>query len=153
MENNPFKTINDKLDKLQYSFDELQNNSDKVSFEPDLLNVKQASEFLNQAEGTLYNNALKGTIPSYKKFGKRYFLKSELLEWIKKGKHKAHEELTDEVNNTLQGQKKKTKTQKQIEQIAQHNKKKGQRSKELLNAPSKEQNKDTDFSNIEKGEE
>ncbi|WP_339651155.1 helix-turn-helix domain-containing protein [uncultured Maribacter sp.] len=151
MENNPFKTINDKLDMLQYSFNELQNNSDVLPLETDLLDVKQASKFLKQSEGTLYNNALKGTIPSYKKFGKRYFLKSELLEWIKNGKHKTRGQIAEDVNNVLSGQKKVTKTERQIEQINQHNKKKGQRNKEPLNAPSKEQGKDTDFSNIENG--
>lgn len=152
MEKNPFKTLNDKLDKLQYSFDELQNNSvNTIPDEPDLLDVKQASKFLKQSEGTLYNNALKGTIPSYKKFGKRYFLKSELLEWIKKGKHKTRGQIAEEVNDTLQGQKKKTK--RQAEKIGRQRKKRGQSSKEPFNAPSKEQNKDTDFSNIEKGEE
>ena len=106
MENNPFKTLNDKLDKLQYSFDELQNNSANIPIEPDLLDVKQASKFLKQAEGTLYNNAKKGTIPSYKKFGKRYYLKSELLDWIKKGKQKTEVQITEAVNQKLSEQKK-----------------------------------------------
>jgi predicted DNA-binding transcriptional regulator AlpA len=150
MENNPFKTINDKLDKLQFLFDELQNNSSKVPIETDLLDVKQASKFLKQSEGTLYNNALKGTIPSYKKFGKRYFLKSELLEWIKKGVHKTRSQIAEDVNNTLESQKKKTKTERQIDQVRQYNKKKGLRSIEPLNTPSKEQGKDTAFSTSEK---
>tara|TARA_R110002051_G_scaffold167780_1_gene238464 strand:- start:7344 stop:7856 length:513 start_codon:yes stop_codon:yes gene_type:complete len=129
---NPYKPINDKLNKLLYLFDELLNNSSNVPIEPDLLDVKQASEFLKQAEGTLYNNALKGTIPSYKKFGKRYFLKSELLEWIKEGKHKTRVQIAEDVNQTLSEQKK------------------GQRSKEPLDTPSKEQGTDTDNSHSEK---
>tara|TARA_R110001583_G_scaffold184761_1_gene344310 strand:- start:382 stop:789 length:408 start_codon:yes stop_codon:yes gene_type:complete len=133
MENNPFKTLYDKLDKLQYSFDEFQNNYSNLPIETDLLDVKQASNFLKQSEGTLYNNALKGTIPSYKKFGKRYFLKSELLDWIKKGRHKTREQFAEEVNHKLCDQKNRT------------------RRNEPLNAPSKERGKDTDFSNVEKG--
>lgn len=132
MENNPFKTLNDKLDKLQYSFDELQTNSDSAILEPDLLNVKQASTFLKQSEGTLYNNALKGTIPSYKKFGKRYFLKSELLDWIKKGKQKTKRQLAEDVNQKLCEQKR------------------GRRNKEPLCNPNKEKDKSTNFSHFEK---
>lgn len=51
-------------------------------FEP-AITLKQASEYLDMAEGTLRNKAYKGEIPYYKPSGKMYFFKSELYRWIK----------------------------------------------------------------------
>ncbi|WP_420401356.1 helix-turn-helix domain-containing protein [Flagellimonas sp.] len=103
---NPFKSIEEKLDKLQYTVDELQtNNTTNHQPESDLLDVKQASKMLKLAEGTIYNMAIKATIPSYKKFGKRYFLKSELLNSIKEGKLKTKTVISQEVDVVLCGQK------------------------------------------------
>tara|TARA_R110002167_G_scaffold128936_1_gene311592 strand:+ start:2298 stop:2756 length:459 start_codon:yes stop_codon:yes gene_type:complete len=150
---NPFSLIFQRLDNLQQSINDLNNHSKEPPPEDDITNVKGAAKLLDSTSGTIYNLVHERRIPYHKQGKKLYFFKSELLEWIKRGKQKTRGQISEEVNDTLQGQKNKTKTERQIEQIGQQRKKRGQISKEPLNAPSKEQNKDTDFSNIEKGEE
>lgn len=53
---------------------------------PDHLTVKQASEFLNIAEQTIYGYTHRKQIPFYKPHKKLYFLKSELEAWLRQGK-------------------------------------------------------------------
>ena len=53
---------------------------------PDHLTVKQASEFLNIAEQTIYGYTHRKEIPFYKPHKKLYFLKSELEVWLRQGK-------------------------------------------------------------------
>ena len=48
------------------------------------LNIKQASEFLGVADQTIYQNIKK--IPHSKRFGKLYFLRSELEQYLAEGK-------------------------------------------------------------------
>jgi len=52
---------------------------------PDHLTVKQASEFLNIAQQTIYGCTHRKQIPFYKPHKKLYFLRSELEEWVKQG--------------------------------------------------------------------
>ena len=129
---NPFKSIENKIDRLQLTVDELQQiNQSKEKSDSDILGVKEAAKLLGLAEGSLYNMALTGKVPSYKEFGKRYFFKSELIDWIRKGKKKTKEELIKEVNQNLSDLKKV----------------KGRKG-QTLNTPSKEHFKDTEDSRL-----
>lgn len=130
---NPFNLIFQRLDNIQQSINNLNPRSRDISPEDDITNVKGAAKILDSTSGTIYNLVHERRIPYHKQGKKLYFFKSELLEWIKNGKHKTREQIAESVNQTLSEQKK------------------GQRNKEPLNAPSKEQGKDTDFSNIENG--
>jgi len=130
---NPFNLIFQRLDNIQQSINNLNPNSRDISPEDDITNVKGAAKILDSTSGTIYNLVHERRIPYHKQGKKLYFFKSELLEWIKNGNHKTREQLAESVNQTLSEQKK------------------GQRNKEPLNTPSKEQGKDTDFSNVEKG--
>jgi excisionase family DNA binding protein len=53
---------------------------------PDHLTVKQASEFLNIAEQTIYGYTHRKQIPFYKPHKKLYFLKTELEVMVEAGK-------------------------------------------------------------------
>tara|TARA_R110002020_G_scaffold474467_2_gene706003 strand:+ start:34 stop:438 length:405 start_codon:yes stop_codon:yes gene_type:complete len=130
---NPFNLIFQRLDNIQQSINNLNPRSRDINPEDDITNVKGAAKILDSTSGTIYNLVHERRIPYHKQGKKLYFFKSELLEWIKNGKHKTREQIAESVNQTLSEQKK------------------GQRNKEPLNAPSKEQGKDTDFSNIENG--
>ena len=130
---NPFNLIFQRLDNIQQSINNLNPHSRDISPEDDITNVKGAAKILDSTSGTIYNLVHERRIPYHKQGKKLYFFKSELLEWIKNGKHKTREQIAESVNQTLSEQKK------------------GQRNKEPLNAPSNEQGKDTDFSNIENG--
>jgi excisionase family DNA binding protein len=50
-----------------------------------LLTIEETSEFLHVKKQTLYSYVSKGLIPHHKKAGRLYFLKNELIDWIKSG--------------------------------------------------------------------
>ena len=53
--------------------------------EDQILTIEETSEFLHVKKQTLYSYVSKGLIPNHKKAGRLYFLKDELIEWIKSG--------------------------------------------------------------------
>lgn len=63
--------------------------------ESEFLDIYEASKFLKLTPSTLRKKANKGLIDCYKRSGRWYFLKSELIEYINQGK-----QLTiDEIQN------------------------------------------------------
>ena len=50
-----------------------------------LLTIEETSEFLHVKKQTLYSYVSKGLIPHHKRAGRLYFLKNELIDWIKSG--------------------------------------------------------------------
>ena len=61
------------------------SSSQKVQ-EDDILTIEEASGFLNLAVNPIYEKTSKKLIPFFKRDRKLYFKKSELEEWILKGK-------------------------------------------------------------------
>lgn len=53
-----------------------------------LLTITQAGEIINLTVPTIYSLVSKKLIPFNKKSKRLYFLKSELLEWVKSGRKK-----------------------------------------------------------------
>ncbi len=49
---------------------------------PDILDVKQAAEFLRLKIATLYEKTSEKTIPHFKKGKKLYFKRDELQDWV-----------------------------------------------------------------------
>lgn len=66
-----------------------------------LLNIEQAANFLNLKVPTIYGLVSRSAIPNSKKGKRLYFSKNELLDWIKSGKNKTHEELDREADSIL----------------------------------------------------
>jgi excisionase family DNA binding protein len=50
-----------------------------------ILTIEETSEFLHVQKQTLYSYVSKGLIPNHKRAGRLYFLKNELIDWIKSG--------------------------------------------------------------------
>ena len=50
------------------------------------INTREASEFLGIKMNTMYQYTSKGILPHYKRGGKVYFIKDELVNWVKQGK-------------------------------------------------------------------
>jgi len=57
------------------------------------IGVSEAAALLGVSEITVYRNAAKGTLPSYKRLGKWYFFASELIAWIRGGRLKTQKEV------------------------------------------------------------
>ncbi len=64
---------------------------------PEILDVKQAAQFLKLKLATLYEKTSRKLIPHFKKGNKLYFHLSELKQWINKGKVKTFEEIEREA--------------------------------------------------------
>lgn len=74
---------------------------DKISNQksdlPDILDGKQAADYLCLKISTLYEKTSEKTIPHFKKGNKLYFHRSELEAWVKMGKVKTTDELQSEA--------------------------------------------------------
>ncbi len=64
---------------------------------PEILDVKQAAEYLRLKITTLYEKTSEKTIPHFKKGNKLYFKRDELQEWVLGGKVSTHEELQSQA--------------------------------------------------------
>lgn len=51
----------------------------------ELLNIFGAAEFLHVQKNTIYSYVSRGIIPHFKRAGRLYFSKNDLIEWIKEG--------------------------------------------------------------------
>jgi excisionase family DNA binding protein len=63
----------------------------------EFLNLKEAAQYLNLANQTIYGLTSKNEIPFLKRGKKLYFKKSELENWINEGKRKSVAELKKEL--------------------------------------------------------
>ena len=72
-----------------------------------LLTISGAGALLNITKNTIYKLAQHRAIPYIKKGGRLYFLKDELLAWVKEGKQKTEQELRFEAESTLINSNKK----------------------------------------------
>jgi excisionase family DNA binding protein len=61
--------------------------------EPEFMDVKSTSQFLNLAVPTIYSLVSRRELTSYKRGKKLYFKKSELQEWIQSGRRRSTSEL------------------------------------------------------------
>ena len=64
---------------------------------PDILDVKQAAEFLRLKIATLYEKTSEKTIPHFKKGKKLYFKRDELQAWVLDGKVKTNDEIESQA--------------------------------------------------------
>ena len=60
---------------------------------PEILDVKQAADFLRLKITTLYEKTSEKTIPHFKKGNKLYFKRDELQDWVQQGKVTTADEL------------------------------------------------------------
>ncbi|HEY5746080.1 MAG TPA: helix-turn-helix domain-containing protein [Chryseolinea sp.] len=95
---NPFETIESRLTSIESLLLDLtqfrsDNSVSKGPAEEEILNVKQASEFLDLATPTIYALTSNRILPHSKRGKKLYFSKSELMQWVLSGKRSTVKEL------------------------------------------------------------
>ena len=66
-----------------------------------LMNVDGTSKLIDLAVPTIYGLVNQKKIPHYKKSGRLYFVKSEIIEWIKSGKQETKSELENRADEYL----------------------------------------------------
>ncbi len=72
----------------------------------DLLNIEKASLFLGMAVATIYEKTSRRLIPHSKQGKKLYFSKSELRDWVRKGRVKTKSQIEDEASNYVVNRRK-----------------------------------------------
>lgn len=70
------------------------------------IKMQEASELLNLAIPTIYSKVSRGELPAMRRGNRLYFLRSELLAYLKAGRKKSSEDIFLEVDSYLANQKK-----------------------------------------------
>ncbi|WP_242923086.1 helix-turn-helix domain-containing protein [Pontibacter liquoris] len=91
------RLLHEKMDRLELLITEQRAPQDTGT----IFNVTQAAAFLHLSVSTLYVKACRREVP-FNKQGKRlYFYKSELDEWVRKGRKKTVSELQEEAGHHM----------------------------------------------------
>ena len=106
---NPFLYLEERLIKIESLLEQsLKYQAENHIAHPPkdrVMNITEASEFLNLKKASLYIKTSRNEVPFSKQGNKLYFLESELVDYIKKGKRKSIAEIDQEVNQYLSNKK------------------------------------------------
>ncbi len=107
--NNPFETIEERLSRIEILLINMKfQTGDSINPGSDSpLTITQAAELLNLTTPTIYGLIHKRIIPHNKKGKRLYFLKSELLDWVKSGRKKTIAECEANPESHLRTPKKR----------------------------------------------
>lgn len=91
-------TIIESLERIE----NLLSSKSKVGLVSDrLMTVKDAAEYLSITSSAIYKLTHTNKIPFNKKGKRVYFLKSDILEWVKSGKIKTSDEIAVEAEKYI----------------------------------------------------
>jgi len=96
---NVVQTLFHKVESIEQLL--IENSQLEKHPQDDLLTVSQAAEFLNLAVPTIYGLISKGEIPNMKRGKRCYFLRQELLGYIRAGRRKTNSEIEEEADQYL----------------------------------------------------
>jgi len=108
---NPFETIEERLSSIESLIHDLKKQPDQTSLVESSecwFNLSELCIYIpdKPAKPTVYGWVHSGTIPYHKGKKKLRFLKSEIDEWLKSGKHKSNAEIEQEAEAYLSNNKK-----------------------------------------------
>jgi predicted DNA-binding transcriptional regulator AlpA len=90
--------------ELQSSFDEVKNLlilKETPQPEDEIFDINKVVLFTGFSKPTIYGYCQQKTIPHYKKGGKTFFFKSEIIQWLKEDKQKTLKELSADADTYL----------------------------------------------------
>ncbi|MFV8441866.1 helix-turn-helix domain-containing protein [Flavobacterium sp. LB2P44] len=76
-------------------------NPSKTSDEDAFLSIDETAKIINLSKATIYGLTHQKEIPFHKRGKRLYFLKSEILQWIKNGKRESKSELEKRAEEYL----------------------------------------------------
>lgn len=76
-------------------------NVSKVSDEEVILDGYDVARLLKVTIGTIRTKTSNGELPSMKRFGKNYYLKSEIIAYLKEGRKLSNQEIEEQANQYL----------------------------------------------------
>lgn len=93
-----FKEINGLKEQLKES---ARFNQPIISDEEIILDANEVAQLLKVTIGTIRTKTSNGEIPSMKRLGKNYYLKSEIIKYLKQGKKLSNQEIEEQANQYL----------------------------------------------------
>lgn len=94
--------IIESLKRIEHRLNQQINMDDSETENGEsLFTVPEAAEFLHLSVPTIYGLTHKRQVPHQKRGKRIYFLKSDLLDWVKKGKRMTNEEIEQQAENYL----------------------------------------------------
>lgn len=107
--------ITPTFDQLPTLFGEFQKTVSRVENlllqketpqpEDEILDINKVVLFTGFSKPTIYGYCQKREIPHYKKGGKTFFFKSEIIQWLKEDKQKTLKELSEDADAYLKSKK------------------------------------------------
>lgn len=76
-------------------------NPSKTPDEDALISIDETVKIINLSKATIYGLTHRKEIPFHKRGKRLYFIKSEILQWIKSGKRETKSELEERANEYL----------------------------------------------------
>lgn len=89
--------------------DQLQQRVKTSTDDKDPKNIDEIAKLTGYTKKTIYGYCQKNTIPHYKKNGRLFFFKSEIVAWIQSGKQKTINEIESENDDFFASKKKRLK--------------------------------------------
>lgn len=99
-----FKLEVSKGDLIAFAKEFINSNKTTVvesKEQDDILTFEEMCSLLNIAKPTGYTKTSKGEIPHFKRGGKLYFKKSELITWIEEGRKKTSKDIDQLADDYL----------------------------------------------------
>jgi excisionase family DNA binding protein len=97
----------EKVDRIELYLKTVRSIQNQEGGE--LLNIADAGKLLGLSKNTIYKMVQKRILPHSKRGKRLYFLKEELMNWIKGGKKKTETELTAEAEEQFISKNKRSK--------------------------------------------
>lgn len=85
--------------------DQLQKRVKTSTDDKDPKNIDEIAKLTGYTKKTIYGYCQKNTIPHYKKNGRLFFFKSEIVAWIQSGKQKTVKEIEAENDEFFSSKK------------------------------------------------
>lgn len=105
MTENPFTILEQRLNRIESLLLQIKTSQQEVSktslTTDKLLTVEQAANFLNLAVPTIYSKVQRKELPVCRRGKRLYFSEKELTEWVKEGRQRTSNEITEEAKSFL----------------------------------------------------
>ncbi len=106
MEELSFDKLPEAVAQLKAQVEEIKNllitKSNSNESDPEqLFTVDECADFLRLSKQTIYKHVSGGKLPVLKRSKRNYFLKSDLIEYLKSGRKKSNAEIEDDAIEKL----------------------------------------------------
>ena len=97
-------TLSMRMENVERMLKEIQLKQGAEPADAGLMSIIEASKLLKLSVATIYSKVCRNEIPVSKQGKKLYFMRSELLDWIKAGRIKTINEMRQEVDKRFKSQ-------------------------------------------------